>query len=49
MSTKADEQALPDAPKRPMRVAIVEDDPTLRQFIEQLVAKESHGFLPHGA
>lgn len=35
--------------RRPLRVAVVEDDPTLRLFLEKLLQKKDHGFIPAGS
>lgn len=39
----------PGSVLRPLRVAVVEDDPTLRLFLQKLLQKKEHGFIPAGA
>jgi len=39
----------PGSVRRPLRVAVVEDDPTLRLFLEKLLQKKEHGFIHAGS
>ncbi len=43
-------ESLSDSPAlKPLRVAVVEDDPTLRLFMKKLIQKAAHGFEFDGA
>lgn len=43
-------QTMSDSPAlKPLRVAVVEDDPTLRLFMQKLIQKTAHGFEFAGA
>lgn len=49
MAISTPDSGTPTASRRVLKVAVVEDDPTLRLFLQKLIEKKEHGFVFAGS